>query len=294
MTATPRASKATPGTPRASSQLMKPRKAALATPRVEDDDDDLEAAQAAQLLAEVMLGTPRANAHPMTPRGQAALSNPLGGGLYPVKKEQLPVPLPSSIQTPSIVVQHSMKPMPTPLPPEEQLIARYDYLSPAEMQAQILEQEQSQQVDHQQLAGSLSPGPQQQTEASSPGSAMCASASVDVPVEEDEGWYVDKLLARRRLKGDGGANPGSWQYLVRWIGRGEEDDMWVPEVSIGRPLHACCLLREPILLLTPSSAISCSCLSEQEDLDPSFVAADLQEAATERAALSARGQPPAV
>ena len=44
MTATPRASKATPGTPRASSQLMKPRKAALATPRVEDDDDDLEAA----------------------------------------------------------------------------------------------------------------------------------------------------------------------------------------------------------------------------------------------------------
>ena len=53
---------------------MKPRKAAGGlgvTPRQEpeDDSEDIEAQQAAQLLAEVMLGTPRANAHPMTPRG---------------------------------------------------------------------------------------------------------------------------------------------------------------------------------------------------------------------------------
>lgn len=233
----------------------KPRKAQLATPRQEDQyeedapmEDDLqdaeEAALAASLLAEVMIGTPRANAHHdalRTPRGAAALYNPLGS----VKKELLPTPLPSTIQPPSIVLQHSIH-QPAQLSPEQQLIPRYDYLTPAEMEATLAEQQRQQQQAAQQQQN----GPQA-------GQAVCAPAAMDEPSEE-EGWYVDRLLARRRLKGDGGSQPGTWQYLVRWIGRGEEDDMWVPET----------------------------------DLDPAFIEADLAEAATERAMLSARGAAP--
>ena len=229
----------------------KPRKAQLATPRQQEEDyeedapmedqDEEEAAQAASLLAEVMIGTPRANAHHdalRTPRGVAALYNPLGS----VKKELLPTPLPATIQTPQIVLQHSIH-QPAQLSPEQQLIPRYDYLTPAEMEATLAEQQQQAAAQGGQQAGQ----------------AVCAAAALDEPSEEQaEGWYVDRLLARRRLKGDGGSQPGTWQYLVRWIGRGEEDDMWVPEA----------------------------------DLDPAFIEADLAEAATERAMLSARGAAP--
>ena len=232
--ATPRSARPNGAAP-ASNRAMKPRRAAdrLSTPRQkdgDDGDDDEEARIASQFLAEVMVGTPRANAHP--------LPNPLGSGLYPKKqKEMLPTPLPPTIQSPSIVLQHSMKPA-QEVKPDEGLIARYDYLTPAEMQAQLAAQDA-------------------QGSAPDPGSAVCATAALDEPPPEtEEGWYVDQILARRRLKGDDAGQPGSWQYLVRWIGRGPEDDMWVPE----------------------------------GDLDPELIASELQEAATERAMLSARGE----
>ena len=143
----------------------------------------------------------------------------------------LPTPLPSTIQPPSIVLQHSMNPA-HEVKPDEALISRYDYLTPAEMQAQIAAQDEARPA----------PG----ADAADPGSAVCATAAMDDPTSESaEGFYVDQILARRRLKGDGEGQPGSWQYLIRWIGRGSEDDMWVPEA----------------------------------DLDPDLIASELQEAA---------------
>jgi hypothetical protein len=81
-----------------------------------------------------------------------------------------------------------------------------------------------------------------------------APASEQYGDDEEEAWVVESLRARRRIKGEmNDGVPGEWQYLVRWQGRGEEDDCWVPESM----------------------------------LDPDFVAADLEAAATERA-MSAR------
>ena len=223
----------------------KPRKAALEVP--EEDQDAHEAAQAASLLAEVMIGTPRANAHRQTLVNPLSSSTPRG-----TKRELLPTPLPATIQPPSIVLQHSMHP-PSQAPDADQaLIARYDYLTPREMEKTLAEQ------DHQQRQGTDdAPGDDNN-------SAVSAPATVDeamVEEQDDDGWYVDRLLARRRLKGDDSGAPGEWQYLVRWQGKGEEDDRWVPESA----------------------------------LDPSFIEADMAEAiasgeGTEVAALlSARG-----
>jgi hypothetical protein len=41
-----------------------------------------------------------------------------------------------------------------------------------------------------------------------------------VLVDEEEEWEVDKILAKRRRKGE-------TQYLVRWLGWGPEYDQWV-------------------------------------------------------------------
>lgn len=72
--------------------------------------------------------------------------------------------------------------------------------------------------------------------------------------DDPRSWIVDRLLARRRLKSDGEQGSAAWQYLVRFLGKGEEEDRWVPE----------------------------------SDLDPDLIATNLAEAITERA--SERGE----
>ena len=67
---------------------------------------------------------------------------------------------------------------------------------------------------------------------------------------DDDGWYAECVIARRRLKPEvEGGPPGEWQYLIRWVDKGPEDDRWVPESA----------------------------------LHPDFLRDDLQAAATERA-----------
>ena len=73
--------------------------------------------------------------------------------------------------------------------------------------------------------------------------------------EEEDVWEPECIMARRRLKPEvEGGPPGDWQYLVRWVGKPESENRWVPE-------HM---------------------------LDPDFVRQDLDAAATERAMESAR------
>ena len=50
---------------------------------------------------------------------------------------------------------------------------------------------------------------------------------------DDDGWYVDCFLARRRLKAEfTKSGKAEWEYLVRWIGKGPEEDRWVPESAL--------------------------------------------------------------
>ena len=67
------------------------------------------------------------------------------------------------------------------------------------------------------------------------------------------------LMARRRLKDDGTARRGEWQYLVRWQGLPREFDSWVPEGA----------------------------------LDPAWIEAELRAAEAERAAQEAAPTPAA-
>ena len=50
---------------------------------------------------------------------------------------------------------------------------------------------------------------------------------------DDDGWYADCFLARRRLKAEfTKSGKAEWEYLVRWIGKGPEEDRWVPESAL--------------------------------------------------------------
>lgn len=55
----------------------------------------------------------------------------------------------------------------------------------------------------------------------------------DATADDDDDWYADCVLARRRLKPEvEGGPPGEWQYLVRWVGKGPDEDRWVPESAL--------------------------------------------------------------
>lgn len=177
-----------------------------------------EEAQAASLLAEVLLGTPR-------------------GRTYEQKiRATLPTPLPATIQPPSIVLQHSKQEQAV-VDPDAALIGRYDYLTPQEMAQQMAAADSGQAAEE---AG----------EASDSAEGV-AEEEVEQDSDDEDDWEPECLLARRRIK-DAGPN-AEWSYLVRWRGRSEEDDAWVPESY----------------------------------LDPAFIQADMEAAATERQAQTA-------
>lgn len=163
--------------------------------------DEIEAASASMLFAELMIGTPRGQAH------------------VEKSREMLKRPLPETIQPPSIVVQHSEQGVLPVVSPSKKLIARYDYLSPAEMAQEMARADT-------QPHGAPAPGPQ----------PFQVEASEDPEDEDgdDSEWIPEVIMARRRLRADaaGDGRPGEWQYLVRWQGRPESEDAWVPESAL--------------------------------------------------------------
>lgn len=49
----------------------------------------------------------------------------------------------------------------------------------------------------------------------------------------DDEWYVECFMARRRLRPEyTKSGKAEWEYLIRWIGKGPEEDRWVPESAL--------------------------------------------------------------
>ncbi|KAF8802017.1 hypothetical protein BYT27DRAFT_7018434, partial [Phlegmacium glaucopus] len=40
-------------------------------------------------------------------------------------------------------------------------------------------------------------------------------------------YFVDKIIDEKKLHSHKG-----WRYLVRWIGQGPEDDVWLPQKEL--------------------------------------------------------------
>lgn len=49
---------------------------------------------------------------------------------------------------------------------------------------------------------------------------------------EDDVWEAESVRARRRPRGEDGQPAGEWEYRIRWVGRPETEDRWVPESEI--------------------------------------------------------------
>ena len=65
--------------------------------------------------------------------------------------------------------------------------------------------------------------------------AIDTTAAAKAAADEEDGWYADCVMARRRLKPEvEGGPPSEWQYLIRWVGKGPEEDRWVPESALNR------------------------------------------------------------
>jgi hypothetical protein len=48
-----------------------------------------------------------------------------------------------------------------------------------------------------------------------------------VIVNDSLEYLIDKIIDEKKLRGRGG-----WQYLVRWIGQGPENDTWLPQKEL--------------------------------------------------------------
>ena len=176
--------------------------------------DEMETASASMLFAELMIGTPRGQQHVEKAR------------------EMLKRPLPDTIQPPSIVVQHSEQMAAPELTPSKRLVQRYDYLTPAEMANEMNRVDLNANANAEQEVTSSPPA------AAAAGPQAFQVVADEDPVEEEVGdgrpWIPEVLLQRRRIRADATSDGsmGEWQYLVRWVGRPETEDAWVPESAL--------------------------------------------------------------